>query len=133
MKDYADAGRGWQAKRARKSKRMKERKNTHDPIFRVQHENLVELLHVRSNVVVRQNDALGIAGRAAGKNNRGNVIQRGGSIATSKLRDHLCRQETGSQCRSDPLTEAWVLGHVLDENCLTGWLDFDFLQKNSRG
>src|SRR5260370_25198397 len=115
MKDDADTGGGGKAKRARKTERVKERKNTHDAVFSVQHENLVELLHVRSNIVVREDDAFGITGRAAGKNNRGDVIQRRGVIATSKLRDGLCRQQAGSQCGGDPLAEAVVLGDFLDE------------------
>ncbi len=75
MKDHADAGSRGQAKCTREAERVKERKNAHDAVVGVEHENLVELLDVRSNIVVREDDALGVAGRAAGKNNRGNVIQ----------------------------------------------------------
>ena len=46
VEDHADAGGGGQAKRAGKTKRVKERKNAHDAIVGVQHENLVELLHI---------------------------------------------------------------------------------------
>ena len=52
MKDDADAGGRRQAKRARESERVKERKNSHDAVFCMQHEYLVELRDVRSNVVV---------------------------------------------------------------------------------
>ena len=89
MKYNAYAGGGGQAKRPGKTERVKERKNAHDAIVRVQHENLVELLHVRSNVVMSQNDALGVTCRAAGKNNRGNIIQRCVTIASRKFLDGL--------------------------------------------
>src|SRR5881296_788869 len=51
MKNDADAGGRGQTKRPRKSERVKERKNSHDAVFRMEHENLIELLHVRSNIV----------------------------------------------------------------------------------
>src|SRR3989442_15620540 len=93
MKNDADASGGGQAKRPRKTERVKKRKNAHDTIVGVQHENLVELLHVRSNIVVSEDDTLGVTRRAAGKNNRGNVIQRGMAIATYKSCEGICRQE----------------------------------------
>src|SRR5713226_676745 len=133
MKDDADAGSGGQAKRARKTERVKERKNTHDAVFGVQHENLVELFHVRSNIVVREDDTFGVAGRAAGKNNRGDVIERRIAITTCKFSDGLCRQEADSQGGGDTLAEASGLGDVLDENRLPGRLDLDFFKKDPRG
>ena len=112
---------------------MEERQDTHDAIVGVQHENLVELLHVRSNVVMREHDAFGVTGRAAGKNNRGQVVQRCGAMATCKSRHGPGGQEPGSQCGGQALTEAGVLGDVLDENRFAGRLDLDLFEKDPCG
>src|SRR2546425_10070218 len=85
MKNDADASGGGQAKRPRKTERVKKRKNAHDAIVGLQHENLVELLHVRSNIVVSKDDTLGVTRRAAGKNNRSDVVQRRMAIASANL------------------------------------------------
>src|SRR5207247_1788240 len=96
MKNDADAGGRGQTKRPRKSERVKERKNSHDAVFRMEHENLIELLHVRSNIVMREDHALRLAGRAAGKYNCGDVIKRRSAIAAREFREGLCRQKAGS-------------------------------------
>ena len=62
----------------------------------MEHENLIELLHVRSNIVMREDHALRLAGRAAGKYNCGDVIKRRSAIAAREFREGLCRQKAGS-------------------------------------
>src|SRR5690242_9400454 len=54
MKDNPGAHRGRQAERGREAKGMKKRQDTHDAVFRLEEENLIELLDVRGDVVVRE-------------------------------------------------------------------------------
>jgi len=56
-----------------------------------------------------------------------------GAVATCKSRDGLRRQKACSKCGGDTFTEASALGHVLDENRLSGRLDLDLFQKNPCG
>ena len=123
----------WQAKRAREAEGVKERQDAQDSIVGVQHEYLVELLDVRRNIIVREDDAFRVAGRAAGKNNRGNVIERRGAIAAREFLDGFRRQEGRSQRRRKAFAKSRILGHILNENRLPGRLDFDLFEKNARG
>jgi len=89
MEDHSDTRRGGKAKGARKTKGMEERQNAHDAIVGMQHENLAELRDVRSDVVMRQDHALGIAGRPAGKNNRRDVVKCRRPLAARVFCDQL--------------------------------------------
>jgi len=126
MKDYADAGSGRQAKRARKTKGVKKWENAHDAIVGVQHEDLIELLHVRSNVVMSEQHAFGVASRTAEKM----IVAMSSSVARPSPPANLemafagkglppMRQQHAHQTRS--------LSDILDENNFARRLDFDFL------
>ena len=86
MKHNADARCRGQAEGGRKAERVKEGQYSHDAIVGVQHKDLVELLDVGGDVVVREDDAFGVAGRAAGKNDRGDIVERRRAVAARKFR-----------------------------------------------
>ena len=133
MKDHADAGCRGEAKRAGKAKRMEKRENAQDAVAGVQHENLVELLDVGSDVVMRQDNTFGIAGRAAGKNNCGNVVERGAPLAAREVRQRPHWQKTSGEDRGEFLARARLFSDVFDENHFAWRLDLQFFKKNPRG
>src|SRR5437016_810666 len=75
MEDYTHSNRHRQAESAGKSKPMKERQDPEDFVVAAKHEDLVELLDIGNNIVVAEDDTFGIAGTAAGEDNRGGVIE----------------------------------------------------------
>ena len=62
VKHDTDTGRRGQTERAGKAKGVEKRKNSQDAVVGVQHENLIELLDIRCNVVMREDHAFGISG-----------------------------------------------------------------------
>ncbi len=93
MKHHAGTHRCGQAQSGREAEGMEKRQNPHDAIVRPQKEDLVELLDVRRNVVLRQHHALGLARRPAGENNRCQVIETGDSFASRKSCKRAHRQQ----------------------------------------
>src|SRR5690349_7378413 len=100
MEDHADARRGGQTQSRSETKGMKEGQNAHDAIVLMQKEHLVHLLNVRCDVVMGKHHALWFARGAAGKYDRGNVIERGRS-STKKFRQQV-RWEQGGGERGEP-------------------------------
>src|SRR5580765_1588331 len=84
MINNSNSHRAAQAQRSSKSERMKKRQNAQNAIVLMQHENLIQLVHVRSNVEVRQQHTFGISRRSAGKNNRCQIVQLRLSLAPAK-------------------------------------------------
>src|SRR5258708_35680785 len=74
MKDGADTGHGGEAERAGEAEGVEEGKNAEDGIAFVEMENLFDLLDVGGEVEVGEDDALGFAGGAAGKDDGGGVV-----------------------------------------------------------
>ena len=80
MINHAHAQHRRQTERAGESERMEERQDAQETIPVIQSENLFELLDVRADVVVAQHHAFWLAGAAAGKNHRGQIVQSGFSV-----------------------------------------------------
>ena len=99
----------------------------------MQHENLIELLDVGGDVVVREDHAFGVAGRAAGKNNRRDVVKSRPALATRKFSQSSGWQEARSEHGGKTLTEPGVPGDVFDENHFAGRLNLDLFEKDPRG
>src|SRR5579871_1103778 len=93
MKNRADSRRSRQTKCSRKSERMKKGKYSQNSIGFVQHENLQQLRDVRSKIVVRQDYALWLARRSAGKNHGRCVIQRCFPRSSAEFLQRSCWQE----------------------------------------
>ena len=75
MKHHAHAERGGQAQRAGETEGMEKRQNAENAIAFAKAKHLLQLRDVRSDVVMGQHHALGIAGAAAGKNDRGQRVE----------------------------------------------------------
>src|SRR5262249_51080183 len=105
--------RHWQTKSAGESEGVKERQDAEDFVVAAEHEDLVELLDIRSNVVVAKDYSLGIAGTAAGKDNRGGVIKTRLSRGANRFFDKPNWQEPGNQSGCDTLHEAWLISEIL--------------------
>ena len=79
-------------------KRMKEGKDTQQRIVSIEHEHLAKLLDVGHDVVMRQHDAFGLAGAAAGKNHGGQIVEpRSACRPLSTRSSHQPRQEPQQQ------------------------------------
>ena len=75
MVDDADAERGGKPERYREAKGVEERQDAEQAIVLVEHEHLANLLDVGGDVVVREHYSLGFTRAAAGKNNRGEIVE----------------------------------------------------------
>src|SRR6516165_4722959 len=75
MKRHTDAHHCRGGERGGKAKGMEERKNSQEPVARGEVEQLVQLLGVRSKIVVTEHNPFGFAGAAAGKDDGGNVVE----------------------------------------------------------
>ena len=74
VEDHADALHRGQPKPGGESEGMKEGQDAENLVAAAEHEDLADLADVRHDVEVREHDALGIAGAAAGKDDRGQLI-----------------------------------------------------------
>ena len=85
VKHHSDARERREAKSASESEGVKERKDAENAVAFVKVKNLFELLDVGGQIEVREDDALGFAGRATRENNRGGVVERSGAPDAEKL------------------------------------------------
>src|SRR5207248_9445306 len=81
MKHDSRSQNGRQANSHRKTEGVEERKYAQDAVVLIQGKYLAHLLDVGGDVEVRQHYALGVAGRAAGKNHRGQIVDAGSLTA----------------------------------------------------
>ena len=99
----------------------------------MQHEDLIELLNIGSDVVVREDDAFGIASRAAGKNNRCDIVERRVVLAACDFHYGFDWQETCGERRKETLTQAGIFYQVFEKNGFRGWLHLHPLKEGARG
>src|SRR5215470_16116686 len=111
---------------------MEKGEDPEDSVVSVKHKNLIELLDIRRNVVMREDNALGIPRRAARKNNSCNVVERSEPFAPRKFRQASCRQHARYKHRRQLFTEARIFDDVFDVNYFSGWLNFHLFQKYPR-
>ncbi len=118
MINHAHAQHGRQAERAGESKRMEERQDAQETIPAIQSENLFELLDVRADVVVAQHHAFRLAGAAAGKNHRGQIVQPGFLFRAQQLLQpavgHEPRDEEGGELFADAERQTTACLHRLE-------------------
>ena len=88
VEDHAQSARQRQHEGSRKSEGVEEGQDAEYPVVAVESEALVELRDVRNDIVVREHDALGIAGAAAGKDHRSEISWL--NLFTNK---HRCRKK----------------------------------------
>ena len=115
MVDHAHAQRRGQPQRHREAERMKERQHAQQAIVGVEHEHLPHLLDIGGDVVVREHHALGLARAAAGKNNRGEIVEGFVLSAAQSSFEHSAGQKPQQQ-RHQPLAEAVARGDFFEQD-----------------
>src|SRR5260370_26305062 len=100
---------------------MEERKDAHDAIIGVQQKDLVQLLDIRGDVVMRKHHAFGLTRRAARKNNRGDVFELRLALSPGVLFYELRRKEK-SQSSTETFAATGLLRKVFEKNCFPGRL-----------
>src|SRR5262245_27707885 len=75
MIDAADADGCGETERGSETEGVKEREDAEDAVVFMQHEDLVELFDVGGDVEVGEQNAFGVAGRAARKDNGGEIVE----------------------------------------------------------
>src|SRR5579862_39416 len=132
MVNGADADGGGQAQRAGESKGMKKGQDAEDAVVVMQHEDLIELFDVGSDVEMGQQDAFGIAGGTAGKNNGGQVVEAGLAFGAGEFFNDAGREEQrGEEC-DHAFAQPRFFGEVFQVDGFAGRLDFNLFQKGSR-
>src|SRR5690348_15594981 len=130
MKHDANARCSGQAKRSGEPEGVEERENAHNAVVGMQEKHLTELLHVGSDIVMREDDAFGFAGRATGKNNRGGVVELCAAPRTGESLD----QSSGEKCGESggyAFAEARILRNIFDENGFAGRLDVHAIEERA--
>ncbi len=82
-----------QSQSSRESERVKERQDSQNAVIPVQHKDLIQLLDVRCNVILREQYAFGIAGRSTGKNNCRHVIEFSSFLISADSLDRANRKK----------------------------------------
>ncbi len=123
---------GGQTQRPGKTERMKERQNPENLVVASEHEDLIQLLDVGGDVVVREYDALRITGTAAGEDNGGDVVEACLAGRSHRLLDESHRQQPGNECGHQPFHRSRIRGKILQHDGLRRHLEMHTLQKSLR-
>ncbi len=92
----------------------------------MQHEDLVELLDVGSDVVMREHDALGVPSGAAGENNCGHVVELNLAFSAGIFFNSSCGETGSSNKRGEPFAEPGFSRKIFDENSFRRGLRVNF-------
>ena len=95
---------------------MEERQDPQQDLIRLEMDLLLDLMSIAQDVTVREDDALGVAGRARGENHRRLFVE----LVTSKPRDEqaqgICRYELGQGGGPEFVGQPDLLGDVLEHD-----------------
>jgi hypothetical protein len=117
---------------AGETKRVEEGQHAHDSIVGRGAKDLADRLEVGDHVVVREHDALRLAGRAGGEHDGGEVLERI-ALRHRQLAQQAGRHEECFGVGDRALGLAETAEHVLDEDHLRPRLQLGLRQKGFRG
>src|ERR1019366_1296184 len=118
-----------QAKRSSKTEGMKERQNSENLVVPPKHEDLIQLLDIAGNVVVREYDALRVARASAGEDDRRDVIEARLVDCSDSFLDESHGQQPGDQRSTQSLERTWLVSQILQHDRLRRYLKMYTLQK----
>src|SRR5881409_1831689 len=108
---------------------MEERQYSQNTIAAPQRKGLSQLLQIGADVVMREHHTLGIAGTAAGKNDRREAIQVYCLLTAQRLFDQPDGKSPAHQKRLDHLSGSGFAGKVLQKDRAPGNLDIHAFKK----